>query len=208
MDQERQELEALAQIELYRYKKQAVSELVRSAARKYYRQLIAEDKPLPPVLKAAVSQFGKELFVSDTRGRKKNTRRWFITIGAKDPVDHYRFWTQMEKCIKKAQLLGTGKYVLEQRSEPGQEPYGWHIHWLVEFAEQSSLAVIKQQVYQCFKCYIAAANYIELLPIHDDAAWTAREKYISGSKKPEKMAKVQQDLILRARFGYPDLKCY
>lgn len=190
-------------------RKQALADLIRSAYRRHYRNLLSDEAAkLPLELQIAVDDIGREAFVSDPRGRKKDTRRWWITISAKDPVDHYKFWTQMQKCIKKAQLKGVGKYVLEQRSEPDQEPYGWHIHWLVEFEQQSSKAVITQQVYQCFKTYLSGANYIDVKGVYTDDEWSAREMYMSGHKKPEKMGKVQQDQILRQKYGYPDIICH
>lgn len=147
-------------------------------------------------------------FVGETRGRKKDTTRWFVTISAKDPVDHYQFWQQMKKCVKKVKIQGSGMYVIEQRSEMDQDPYGWHIHWLVEFETQSSKAVIIQQVYQCFQRFLAGSNYVDARPVYTDEDWEAKRKYISGEKKQDKMGKVEKDRFLRKKHGYPEIISY
>lgn len=202
------EFEHLQRIRLSDLRNQAVNDLIKTAYKRYYRKAIQETQALPVVLKLAVEQIGVESFSGETRGRKKDTLQWFITISGKDPIDHSLFFRQMEKCIKKQKLQGSGYYVLEQRSEGDQDPYGYHIHWLVHFETTSSKSVIVQQVAQCFQKFIAGSNYVDCRPIYSQEDWDAKKKYISGEKKPDKLAKVAKDVILRNRFGYPHLLSY
>lgn len=187
---------------------QAVNDLIKSAYKKFYRKKIAEAMPLPYALQQVVNEVGVESFVSETRGRKKDTTRWFITISAKDNIDHCAFMKQMEKCVKKQKLQGSGKYVLEQRAEEQQDPYGWHIHWLVQFESQSSKATIVQQVYQCFARFVAGANYVDCRPVYSDEEYDVKLRYIGGDKKADKMAKVEKDRVLRKKYSIPDIISY
>lgn len=197
------------ELELNEIMKRAREELIRTAARRFYRKQIAEDKVVGDGLLAlAVKRMGKDSFIEETRGRKKQTTKKLITINAKDGIDPVKFWNQMSKCIKKSALQAKqAKYVLEQRSEEQQEPYGWHIHWLVDFEATSSTAIIVQQVYQCFTRYLTGSNYVDVKDVPDDH-WEHKEKYITGGKKDEKMKKVEKDRKLREELGIPEIIVY
>lgn len=177
----------------------AKDDLIRAAVRKKLRQQILANNVQCEYLKMALDQHGRENFV-DNREKSK-THMFFVTINAKDGIDVVPFWAQMKKCVDKALLKSNrSKYVIEQRSEGDQEPYGWHIHWLVEFEKHTPKSVIVQQVYRCFKSYVAGANYIDVRLVVGEDAWKMYEKYISGEKKEEKMGKVQKDIILREKY--------
>lgn len=193
------------QAEVNTLRDQAMNDLIKQAFKRYYREVIqsGDVSKLPFKLQLAVKEVGVETFVSSTKGRKKDTSDWFITISAKDPVDPVKFFEQMSKCVKKAQLRGKGSYVLEQRSEADQEPYGYHIHWMVHFDTQSSKSVIVQQVYQCFTKYLAGKNYVDAIPCYTPEEIAAREKYIRGEKKLDKMAKVEKDVLVREKLKIP-----
>lgn len=206
--QEQMEYELRESIRLHDLRNHAVNDLVKSAYKRYYRKQIVEGGSLPKVLQMAVAHIGIESFAGETRGRKKDTTRWFVTVSAKDNIDVFQFFNQMQKCVKKQKLQGSGKYVIEQRSESDQDPYGWHLHWLVQFDTQSSKSVIIQQVAQCFQKYISGTNYVDCRPIYSDEDWTAKQKYIEGGKKEDKMSKVEKDRLLRKKYKLPEIISY
>lgn len=184
-------------------------DLIRSAARRMYRAQVESGKIEYADLKIAVDLIGAEHFKSEKRGRKSQTLMKFVTISAKDNIDVHQFWKQMEKCIKKSKLrYKRCSYVLEQRSEGDQEPYGWHIHWLVEFEATSSAAIISQQVYQCFTKYLGGANYVDVKDVYDEEQYQQKMKYITGSKKEDKMGKVKKDVELRNKKQIPHIITY
>lgn len=97
-----------------------------------------------------------------------------------------------------------GKFVIEQRSEPGQQPYGWHLHFYIQTQEAPSK--VKQHVQQKlasrkYKCTYWATPA--------DENWLNR--YMSGDKGEEKDLKVKQDRILREQLDIApmyDLETY
>lgn len=189
--------------------KSARHDLIRSAARRMYRSQIEAGTVTAPDLKYALEYIGAEHFKAETRGRKSLSKLKFITISAQDNIDVHKFWLQMKKCIKKSSLLSKrGSYVIEQRSEDDQEPYGWHIHWLVEFESTSSTAVISQQVYQCFSKYLGGSNYVDVKDVYDDEQWQQKFTYINGTKQESKMGKVRKDEILRNKLNLPPIISY
>lgn len=182
--------------------KAARRELVRTAVRRKLLNDIKENTVTDSVLKDAVDRLGRDAFL-----QKKDPGMWLITIGAKEGIDPLEFWKQMENCIKKKYVAGTGEYVIEQRGENGQEPYGWHIHWVLKPAVYTSKSVKVQQVYQCFKKFVAGDNYIDVKPVTRTPECVL--KYIEGIKKDEgKHAKVEQDKVVRLRIGIPDKISY
>lgn len=187
--------------------KQAEEELIRIAFRRHFREKIAsgEVTALPPALQRAVQDLGPEVFAPP----KKPVQSYFITIGAKEGVDPKEFWGKMAQVIKKKALQGTGEYSLEQRSEAEQDPYGWHIHWILTPKEYVTKSVVVQQVYQCFTKYVAAQNYVDVQPIRPTEEDMARVKaYIQGQKCLEKLDKVARDKTLRQTLGIPEITSY
>lgn len=184
-----------------------VNELAKSALRKHYRKQIEEGTCTNAFLNRVVSITGKDAFKVESRGRKKQTLRKMVTISAQDGIDPSKFFAQMKRCVKKSMLQHKeGYYVIEQRSEGEQEPYGWHIHWLVEFDCTSSPKVISQQVYQCFKRFLAAENYVDVKDVHTDEHWNrVKDKYLHGDKRQEKLVKSARDKVLRAELGLPSI---
>lgn len=183
----------------------AIRDLIRSAYRRKARQEIETGQITHSLLKLAVADIGQEYFKSDSKaGRKSMSPMKFITINAKDGIDPQAFVAQMKKCVKKQKLQAKrGIYVLEQRSEGTQDPYGWHIHWLVEFESTTSLAVVTQQTYQCFQKYLAGSNYVDVREIYNEEQWTQKQSYMQGNKKDEKMSKVEKDRVVRDQLNIP-----
>lgn len=209
MDEVTQQQLANVELSLMQHLDAARDELLRCAAKKFLRQRIMEDKSTGDLLlNTAVKRWGKEMFVQDKRGRKRETTKKLITISAKDNIDIHQFWKRMEKCKNKTRLSSkNGMYVLEQRAEGEQEPYGWHIHWLVDFEVTSATSVIVQQIYQCFTRFVTAANYIDVKDVPDDH-WEHKKIYMEGKKKEEKMGKVQKDIQMRNKLNIPHIVVY
>lgn len=183
---------------------QARAEIIRAAARASIRASIESGAyEQDPVLKEAVERYGKEHFVKP----KKEPGTWLITIGAKEGIDPKNFFNQMEKCRVKKGLEGKGQYVLEQRAEAGQEPYGWHIHWLFQADYHVAVSKRVQLVYQCFQKYLAAPNYVDVTRVTRTPECVVA--YLDGDKKAEgKAAKVEHDKVVRARLGIPSKIVY
>lgn len=189
----------------------AIKELIRVAYRRKLRQDIQDgNTAYHSLLNAAVAEIGKDFFVADSKaGRKPQSRLKFITISAKDGIDPKKFMEQMDKCIRKQKLQAVrGCYVLEQRSEGPQDPYGWHIHWLVEFGATSSTAIVVQQTFQCFQRFVAATNYIDVRDIFNEDQWQQKHQYVSGKKSQVKMPKVWKDSALRDDLDIPHIISY
>lgn len=204
-----QQIQSNIELSLMQHLDAARDELLRCAAKKFLRQRIMEDKSTGDLLlNTAVKRWGKEMFVQEKRGRKRETTKKLITISAKDNIDVHQFWKRMEKCKSKTKLSSkNGMYVLEQRAEGEQEPYGWHIHWLVDFEVTSATSVIVQQIYQCFTRFVTAANYIDVKDVPDDH-WEHKKIYMEGKKKEEKMGKVQKDIQMRNKLNIPHIVVY
>lgn len=196
-------------LRMHDLRQQAINDLVKTAYKRYYRKQVLSGECKNELLNMVAEEIGKESFDQDPRGRKKLLSTKFITIGAKDGIDPKAFFKQMSKCVRKQKLQAkTGHYVLEQRSEPGQEPYGWHIHWLVDFEATTSPAVIAQQTYQCFTRFLAGANYVDVKEVFNQEQWERQLKYMGGQKTESKMAKVKQDVILREQLGIEKIISY
>lgn len=202
-----EESAAMAYFDLY---DQARNDLIKSAIKRKLRQDILSDAiPYDPVLKHAIQQVGKDVFQATKVGRKALSLTKLVTINAKDGIDPVKFWQQMSKCIKKQMLQSKrGSYVLEQRSQGDQSPYGWHIHWLVEFETVSSHATIAQQVYQCFQRYLGGSSFVDVRDLYNEEQWAQKLRYIGGEKNSDKMPKVERDRELRKKFRIPEIFSY
>lgn len=189
---------------------QAYMEIIKAAYRRKARQEVQDDKVSHTLLRIAVADIGKDFFVADSKaGRKSQQPMKFITINAKDGIDPKEFWEQMAKCVKKQKLQAKrGYYVLEQRSEGDQDPYGWHIHWLVDLEGTTSDSVVCQQVYQCFQRFVAGKNYVDYRPIYNEEQWNQKLEYMKGNKKTDKIPKVWKDRVLRPDLEIPEIISY
>lgn len=186
----------------------AEADMITSMYKKLIRNAInAGEKTGISAIDDMVRLAGPEAFGTKA-GRKKHSLIKLVTINAQDGIDPVRFFDQMKKCVKKSMLRSKrGCYVLEQRSEADQQPYGYHIHWLVEFEATSSPQTIAQQVFQCFSKYIAASNYVDVRDLTEQR-WDQEVRYLSGEKIEAKMPKVLKDRVLRKKYGIPEIISY
>lgn len=176
----------------------------RDVIRKAYTRMIYDKIRKGQEVSSAVDlvreDIGDEYFVKPSKQLEK---KWFITISAKDGVDFCAFWRQMHKCVKKKNLSGHGFYWLEQRSEGTQEPYGWHIHWRVEFDTEKHKAKYAQEIFQCFARFLGHKEAVHLAPWNDNQL-----KYAEGDKVEEKLPKVFKDRLLREKYNIPHKVIY
>lgn len=106
---------------------------------------------------------------------------------------------QIASIVADVSAVQSGKYVIEQRSKPGEDPYGWHLHFYIQTTYAPSK--IKQFVQQ----KLASRGYVAIYyATPADENWL--KKYMSGSKgQNEKNLKVKQDRILRQQMGLQDI---
>lgn len=106
---------------------------------------------------------------------------------------------QIAKIVDSVSCVLGGKYVIEQRSEPGAEPYGWHLHFMIQTTYAPSR--VKQYVQQA----VSARGYVATYwATPADERW--HTNYMEGNKFDEKKdLKVKQDRILRAKYGLQDI---
>lgn len=96
-------------------------------------------------------------------------------------------------------LLSGSTAVVEQRSKPGEEPHGWHLHFTIKTTYAPTK--IRQFVQQ----KLASRDYVATYyATPANAGW--EQRYMRGVKgTPEKDLKVAQDRILRPKYGIPDV---
>lgn len=115
-----------------------------------------------------------------------------------DSGDHETM-LQIAKIVASVSAVQGGKYVIEQRSKPGEEPHGWHLHFMIQTTYAPSK--LKQFVQQ----KVARRGYVATYyatPAND--RWLSN--YMEGNKfNAEKDLKVKQDRILRAKYGLQDV---
>lgn len=124
--------------------------------------------------------------------------RLAITI-CPESGDHNTMLFIME-VVKTVSCIPHGSFVLEQRSEGDEEPYGWHIHATADSTyapskvKQFVLQKLKARGYNAFVCVKKCYN----------DAW--EENYIKGNKfNALKDKKVLKDKELRLKYNLQDI---
>lgn len=106
---------------------------------------------------------------------------------------------QIAQVVSSVSAVQGGKYVIEQRSKPGETPYGWHLHFYITTTYAPSK--LRQFVQQKLSSRGYVATYYATSA---DENWL--KKYMSGSKgNSEKDQKVAYDRILRSQSNIPDI---
>lgn len=106
---------------------------------------------------------------------------------------------QIADIVSTAKCVHAGKFVIEQRSVPGEQPYGWHMHLYIETDKAPS--TVKQKVQKMLDTRKIQATYWAT-PANEN--WL--KNYMQGTKgDPEKDLKVKQDRILRSQMGLQDI---
>lgn len=114
-----------------------------------------------------------------------------------DSGDHNTM-IEVAKQVATLKCVNSGKYVIEQRSEPGEDPHGWHLHFLIKstYAPSQVKQYVQQKLKKKYNCTYYATKA--------DNRW--EENYMQGNKhNTSKDAKVQQDRILRQQLGLQDI---
>lgn len=106
---------------------------------------------------------------------------------------------QIAAIVARVSAVQSGKFVVEQRSKPGEQPHGWHLHFFIQTTYAP--AKIKQFVQQ----KLASRGYTCMYHATPaDENWL--KKYMSGAKgNAEKDLKVQHDRILREQLNIPHI---
>lgn len=115
-----------------------------------------------------------------------------------DSGDHQTM-LQIADIVASVSAVHGGKYVIEQRSKPGENPYGWHLHFMIQTTYAPSK--LKQFVQQ----KLASRGYVATYyATQADSNWLT--KYMSGAKgNSDKDQKVNQDRLLRQQYGLQDI---
>lgn len=115
-----------------------------------------------------------------------------------DQGDHMTMLS-IANIVANISAVSSGKFVVEQRSKPGETPYGWHLHFMIQCTYAPSK--IKQFVQQ----KLASRGYTcTYYATKADENWL--NQYMSGSKgNSDKDQKVAQDRILRREYDMQDM---
>lgn len=106
-----------------------------------------------------------------------------------------------ETCLKIIDVLKTikpfskGMFIIEQREEDPNNPGGFHLHGTVESRYQPGK--VEQFILQKMKTKKIRVN-IKVKRINNLEGWN---RYMEGGKEEEKLLKVQNDRIIREKFG-------
>lgn len=112
--------------------------------------------------------------------------------------DHHTM-LRIASIVANVKTVQGGKFVIEQRSEPGQDPYGWHLHFYIQSMDAPSK--VKQHVQQKLESRKLKCTYWAT-PAND----TWLNKYMTGDKgDPKKDLKTKQDKILREQLDLADM---
>lgn len=128
--------------------------------------------------------------------KQENSDYKMVTLSAKEAIDPQAFWKRTTEFVEKSDWIKKCLYCIEQRSEEENEPYGWHIHMLGNFALPKSKIV--EKCYKSYSRFLAAPNYVDVTNSSE-----SRSDYLKGIKCPAKMAKVLKDKGLREKYGIP-----
>lgn len=147
----------------------------------------------------------RQIFISEAKDEIKATKpkEYKLKLVAlticPDRGDHNTMLEIME-IVKDTSCMKTGgKFVIEQRSKVGEDPYGWHIHLVVNTTYAPSR--IKQYVQQ----RLASRGYVATYyATPADSRW--EKKYMAGDKgNADKALKVKKDKILREQLGLQNM---
>lgn len=154
----------------------------------------------------------ENIFSAEARERNdgKAREKWFVTINAPSTVDPVELWKKVSGYCSKNVGRGIGSYyvVIEQRSEDPEHPKGWHVHMCVGYKEEMSRSIVYQRLRALCRNFWSDDEmkksefkkyWVTVIPLGD-----YHEKYVTGDKREEKMAKVQADKIAREKYGFPE----
>lgn len=154
----------------------------------------------------------ESVFAAEAADRNdgKSNPRWFITWNPGQMVDPVELWKRIIGYFSKntPKSIKAWYAVIEQRSEEGDSPRGWHVHACVEFVEEVARSIVYQKLKATSNYFWSSEeqkkpefkkNWLTVKPLQD-----YHRKYVSGEKREEKMAKVAADKIARGAYGFPE----
>lgn len=127
--------------------------------------------------------------------------RYAITICPQS--GDYNTLLQIMGLVTQITALPAGTYVIEQRSEGDEEPYGWHVH--ATYDSTYAPSKVKQFIYQKLKPHGWHRDNCRLyIKKCYNNAW--EENYIRGNKfDASKDRKVLKDKELRLKYNLQDI---
>jgi len=176
-------------------RRQEYQDLIQTARKDMYKSLVKAHLKEALQKGTCTDKLLQQLY--DTLPRKENSDYKMVTLSAKDGIDAKSFWDRAVQHITTSGYIKSALYCIEQRSQDGQDPYGWHIHILGNFTEPKSKII--EKVYKSFKRFLAGKNYVDVRPSTE-----TRRGYLMGDKCPDKMPKVLRDRELRVQLQIPD----
>lgn len=152
-----------------------------------------------------IEEYSKQQIVR--RGRPKevinpvNIRsacNWFVTVSAKEhDTNGVGLWKRACKMMNRYQADYKG-YTIEQKSENPDNVYGFHIHFLLRHPKEVFKAQLIQKFSFAFNDFIVGHNSIDVRPEN-----VSHVQYIQGTKREEKMGKVEVDKIWKQKNNIP-----
>lgn len=154
----------------------------------------------------------ENIFASEAEDRNNGraNSRWFVTLNPSQTVDPVELWQKVTGYLSKNDGRGIKAWhaVIEQRSEDGDSPQGWHVHCCVEYNDLIARSIVYQK-WKATAAYFWSAeqmrateykkHWFTVKPLEE-----YHRKYVEGEKRDEKMAKVRADKIARQRYGFPE----
>lgn len=151
------------------------------------------------------------IFAAEAQDRNdgRATKRWFITFNPSQTVDPVELWKRVTGYLQKNEGRGIFAWyaVIEQRSEDGEQPTGWHMHCCVEYVDEIARSIVYQKL-KATASYFWTAD--QMKKVEYKKHWLTvkpleeyHRKYVEGEKREEKLAKVRADKIARERYGFP-----
>lgn len=154
----------------------------------------------------------ENIFAKEAQDRNdgRASSRWFITWNPSQTVDPTELWRRVTGYCQKNEGRGIKAWyaVIEQRSEDGDSPSGWHMHVCVEYNDELARSIVYQKLKATANYFWTLEqmrqreykqNWLTVKPLGDH-----HMKYVNGEKREEKMSKVQADKIARAAYGFPE----
>lgn len=196
--------------------------MMRDEAKAYCRSVLRLAKKTGdysecPVDSAAMQRIERtreieNIFAAEAKDRNdgRASSRWFITWNPSQTTDPVDLWKRVTGYLQKNDGRGIKAWyaVIEQRSEDGQNPSGWHVHVCLEYCEEFARSIVYQKLKATAAYFWTDAqrkmseykkNWLVVKPLED-----YHRKYVMGEKREEKMAKVEADKFARVRYGFPE----
>lgn len=128
---------------------------------------------------------------------KDGPKSFLVTISFKGNVNPDDVMSAIQKYSKKT-CINTISVYHEQRGETIEEMgMGYHIHMVVEFNKLMAKSDVIREAYNPFRGFVDSQSKVDVRVKRDDKVYD----YLTGSKKPEKMARVAIDKMFKIKYS-------